>query len=357
MIFLNRLIICSGLFNLSILMTIQLAAQEQGVSNDEKKSAQSIPKVTGRYGIIPEKFEEYEVILEPDKDAAEWWAGAPSVVRDREGLFWLACRMRTADSPRGLRGYEIRILKSSDGIHFSPECSIHREDVPIPGFERPALLIDPETNYFKLYGCGPWQGGPWVIFKFDDVAVAKEFNPASAKPVIQPQEAKNERDIIIREYKDPFIFYANGTYHCYVIGYLRQNERIFHFTSKNGETWHAVGNPNRAVMDLAGWHDFYIRPASVVPLGVGYLFFYEGSSADWYDPVYNIATGIAYTFDLHNLIDLTPDSPLVISNTPGKFHTWRYSHWMWIDGELWVYAEVARENDSNEIRLFRLQVE
>jgi hypothetical protein len=27
---------------------------------------------------------------------------------------------------------------------------------------------------------------------------------------------------------------------------------------------------------------------------------------------------------------------------------------MEVDGELWVYAEVARENDSNEIRLFKL---
>ena len=77
---------------------------------------------------------------------------------------------------------------------------------------------------------------------------------------------------------------------------------------------------------------------------------------DWYDPVYNIATGMAFSFDLHDVIDLTPASPLIVSTTPSeRFHTWRYSHWMHVDDEIWVYAEVARPNDSNEIRLFRLQ--
>ena len=53
--------------------------------------------------------------------------------------------------------------------------------------------------------------------------------------------------------------------------------------------------------------------------------------------------------------DLTPEAPLVVSTTPSEhFHTWRYSHWMWVDDELWAYAEVANPNESHEIRLFRL---
>ncbi len=86
---------------------------------------------------LPTALREYKVIVEPDKNEPEWWAGAPSVVRDRTGTFWLACRMRTADAPRGLRGYEIRILRSDDGVHFMKVLSVRREDVPIPGFERP----------------------------------------------------------------------------------------------------------------------------------------------------------------------------------------------------------------------------
>ncbi len=129
----------------------------------------TLPTTGDSFGDIPAGFREYRVILEPDKNEAEWWAGAPSVTRDKTGTFWLACRMRTADSPRGLRGYEIRILRSSDGIRFEKAGSIRREDVPIPGFEPPALLTDPTTGKFKLYACGPWRGGPWSIIRFDDV--------------------------------------------------------------------------------------------------------------------------------------------------------------------------------------------
>lgn len=113
---------------------------------DNKSWDITIPDQAGsNYGQIPHKLSEYQVILEPDKNEPEWWAGAPSVVRDSEGYFWLACRMRTADAPRGLRGHEIRILQSHDGITFKPVLSIPRDKIPIPGFERPALIIDPVT--------------------------------------------------------------------------------------------------------------------------------------------------------------------------------------------------------------------
>jgi hypothetical protein len=317
--------------------------------------ARSIPVVAGPFGSIATKFTDYKVIVAPDKDEAEWWAGAPSVVRDKNGIFWLACRMRTADAPRGLRGYEIRILRSDDGIHFTTGHRIRREDVPIPGFERPALLIDPQSGRFKLYTCGPWKDGPWSIVKFADAETPTGFDPASARVVIAPLPKSYDRDIIPTEYKDPFILHAEGMYHCYVIGVMRRTERIYHFRSADGEVWEPVGSPYQAIMDLTGWHDFYVRPASVVPIGVGYLFFYEGSNCDWHDPVYNIATGVGFTFDLHRVTDLTPDSPLVISTTPSeRFATWRYSHWMRVDGDLWVYAEVARPNEAHEIRLFRL---
>ena len=339
----------------SLCMTILVLAFNFSARGQEPAWTGPVPEIKGQFGAIPEKFKEYEVILEPDKNEPEWWAGAPSVVRDDAGTFWLASRMRSPEFPRGLRGFEIRILKSQDGIHFEKVASIPREKVPIPGFERPALLIDPKTKKFKLYACGPWQEGPWSIIKFDDADDPTKFIPSTARPVIQPVEKSYPRDITVLGYKDPVIIYAQGQYHCFVTGYIRRNERIYHFTSPDGEKWQPAGERNDSVMDLDGWHDFFVRPASVLPVGVGYLFFYEGSKASWYDPVYNITTGVAFTFDLNKIIDLTPDSPLIKSTTPGHFHTWRYSHWMWVGDELWVYAEVARPNDSNEVRLFRLK--
>jgi len=268
------------------------------------------------YGELPARMVQYDVVLEPDENEPEWWAGAPSVSRDDDGTFWLAARMRTAQSPRGLRGYEIRILRSGDGIDFEQVHAIHRDDVPIPGFERPALLRDPDTGQFKLYACGPWQDGPWAIIKFADADSPEEFDPASAYPVIEAPEKTFERDIVPVEYKDPVIVHLGGKYHAYVTGYLRQNERVYHFISDDGEDWRPAVDTDDPVMDLSGWHDFFVRPASVVPLGVGYLFVYEGSDVTWHDPVYNIGTGLAFTFDLHTMHDLTPDAPLMLSQTP-----------------------------------------
>jgi len=304
---------------------------------------------------VTEQFQKYDVIVTPDKDEAQWWAGAPSVLRDTEGIFWMACRMRTADAPRGLRGYEIRILRSEDGIHFTKVLTISREAVPIPGFERPTLLQDSQTGKYKLYACGPWQNGPWSIIKFDDADHPDQFVPSSAKPVIQPLPKTYERDIRPDGYKDQVIIYAQGAYHCYVIGTMRRTERIYHFTSSDGESWQPVGNHLDSIMNLDGWHDFYVRPASVLPLEFGYLFIYEGSNTAWHDPVYNMGTGVAFTFDLHKIREITTDGPLVISSTPSpRFHTFRYSHWMYVGEELWIYAEAVRPNESHEIRLFRL---
>ena len=316
-----------------------------------------IPEIAEKLRSFSQKFNSYDVILEPDKDAEEYWAGAPTVAVDNDGVFWMACRMRSPEYPRGLRGYEIRILRSDDGINFEKYHSIKREEIPIPGFERPALLIDPKTAAFKLYVCGPWQKGPWSILKFDDVDNLNKIDPKSARPVIQAPAKTYARDVSVTAYKDPVVFYTQGKYHCYVIGYIRRNERIFHFDSDDGENWKAVGNVNQPVMDLNGWHNFFIRPASILPLGVGYLFIYEGSSSQWYDPVYNIASGLGFTFDLDEIIDLTTESPLLLSSTPGDFHTFRYSHWLWVENEIWIYAEVARPNNSHEIRLFRIRMD
>ena len=154
------------------------------VGGAQEAPKHAIPQIAGDLGSIPGKLEEYDVILGPDKDAADWWAGAPSVVRDTRGVFWLACRMRTAEGQRGRRGYEIRILRSDDGRNFRKVHSILREQVPIPVFERPSMLLDPSSGRFKLYGCGPWKEGPWAILKFDDVQDPAAFVPQSARPVI-----------------------------------------------------------------------------------------------------------------------------------------------------------------------------
>jgi hypothetical protein len=300
-------------------------------------------------------FDDYHVVLEPDRDVPEWWAGAPSVCRDANGAFWMACRMREGDSPRGLRGYEIRILRSENGTSFEHVHSIPREQVPIPGFERPAILCSRDTGSFSLFGCGPWDGGPWSILRFDDASDPTRFVPSTCRPVIQPAPPPEDpRANHVTGFKDPFIFVSGGVWHCLTIGVFRA-ERTYHLTSPDGWNW-AMTSPD-PVFDLGGWHSFCTRPAAVLPMAIGHLMVYEGANPAWYDPVYNIATGLAWTADFASFTDLTPDGPILTSTTPGAYMTWRYSHWMWADGALFVYAEVARPNATNEIRAWRLPLQ
>jgi hypothetical protein len=291
-------------------------------------------------------MDDYSVVLEPDENTPEWWAGAPSVLVGADGVFYLAARMREGNSPRGKRGYEIRILNSGDGRAFEPINHIRREDTGLPGFERPALVQDPATRRYHLYGCAD-MGGGWGILKFDDVADPADFVASTAHPVLTPDQHDDEF-AHVAGYKDPFVFWDRGRWHMFVIGY-DQIERAYHFESQDGEQWTRVGlGP---VLENAGWHNYYTRPASVLPLAVGYLLVYEGSSIAWRDPVYNIATGMAYSPDLHHFVDLTPDEPLLKSTTPGQCHTWRYSHWLPVGDQVFVYFEASRPNNTNEIRL------
>ena len=296
---------------------------------------------------IAKACQSYVTILEPDENLPEWWAGAPSVARADDGCFYLAARMREGRSPRGQRGYEIRILKSDDGRDFTPIHHIRREDAGVPVFERPCLVRHPKTGQFRLYGCSGLAHG-WSILMFDDVDDPADFDPKTARVVLRAHYP-DDGFVHVTGYKDPVVFHADGLWHMFVIGTDRV-ERLFHFVSEDGIDWRAL--QDGPVMDNVGWHNYFTRPASVLPLAVGYLVVYEGSNVLWRDPVYNIATGLAYSPDLKTFYDLTPDEPLLKSSTPGDYHTWRYSHWMTVDDAIYAYAEVARPNSTNEVRLF-----
>lgn len=292
------------------------------------------------------RMAEYRVVLEPDYDIPEWWAGAPSVTICADGLFYLAVRMRHGDSPKGQRGYETRILRSKDGLRFEPIHRLTREAAGIGGFERPALVRDPFSGRYKLYTCAGLERG-WAILKFDDADHPSRFDPASLRPVLCAEYPDDGTDHI-HGYKDPFLYHDGRLWHLFVIGCDRV-ERPYRFVSEDGEQWRPA--QPRPLLDNSGWHNFYTRPACLLPMAVGYLLVYEGSNLGWYDPVYNIATGLAYTPDLKTYHDLTPREPLFTSTTPGPYHTWRYSHWLRVDKRIFVYFEAARPNKTNELRL------
>ena len=298
---------------------------------------------------LSKTFDNYSVVLRPDRHAPGWWAGAPSVVRAADGTFYLVARMRGTDNPPGQRGYELRILKSRDGIRFEPIHAIRREDAGVRGFERAALVVDPVTKRFRLYACATTDTMSWHILVFDEAASPEELSAHTARPVLEPPPSWGLG--IEPGYKDPLVLWAEGRWHLYVIA-IDRIERVYHFTSADGHAWE--GDPANPVLDVGGWHNYHTRPASVSRVDNGYLFIYEGSNAQWHDPNYNIATGLAFTRDMTRIVDLTREAPWIVSSTPGRYLTWRYSHWLQVKDEWYVYAECACPDDTNELRLFRI---
>lgn len=295
---------------------------------------------------IVQQLQSYTVVLEPDENTPEWWAGAPSVCLAKDGKFYLAARMREGNSPRGRRGYEVRILESDDGKSFTPIHHIRREEAKVPGFERPALVMVPSTGLFRLYGCAPLEDR-WSIIRWDDVDHPSKIDASTARRVLA-MDYPDDGFARVDQFKDPFIFHHDGRWHMFVIGFDFV-ERIHHFISEDGDCWEPA-QPS-LVMENDHWHNFFMRPACVIPMAVGFLLVYEGSDVSWRDPVYNIATGLAYTPDLKTYYDLTPDGPLLTSTTPGDYRTWRYSHWLPVGDTLYVYFEATRPNNTNEIRM------
>lgn len=301
--------------------------------------------------------------MKPDKLELGWWAGAPTICKLDDHTFLLAVRMREAVSPRGRRGYEIRILKSEDGIHFETIHQIKREDANVPVFERPALIKAPDNNLW-LFGCSEIDG-LWGIWYLDPAVDATQLDPKTLKRIELPlpkhfeytadekKQDSTHHSAFNIQFKDPFIFIdESGVRHMFVIAFDRI-ERIYHYKSKNSLQWE-ICEPC-PVMENSGWHNFFTRPSCVLPLSVGYLFVYEGSNIFWHDPVYNIATGLAYSPDLVSFTDLTPSSPLIQSSTPSEYRTWRYSHWIHHNNAIYVYFEAANSDGTNETRVSIIQ--
>ncbi len=310
---------------------------------------------------IVEALSDFNTIVEPEKNEANWWAGAPSIAFNKDSHeFWLAVRMRTGDGARGSRGYEIRIYKGTDGLNFDLVKKIHRKDMDLQVFERPALVITPNGK-FRLYGCTSFLG-QWVIWKLDDVDDPVEFNPESMEVVLHPPISEGP-SAALKGYKDPFVIRYKGKWHMTVNGEAHKSAaRPYHFVSKNGSDWmpwpgDMLNAKPAFFFEATNWHNWVTRPACFVPLKVGMLLIYEGAHLNWYDPVYNLATGMAYSPDLTHWYDLTPDEPLLVSTTPGSFHTWRYSHWIPIEGEMYVYWEGARPNDTFATRVAKFSLD
>ena len=287
-------------------------------------------------------FENYHVVTSPPRHEFHCWAGAPDAVYDPAAdRFYIVYRVREPER----RGFEARIDESADGINFTTVKTFSASEFYCPSIERSAILKDPKTGLFKLYLAVDHR--PWRILKLDDVSDVRDFNSATARPVLEAAPDAPDNGHV----KDPFIFVApDGLYRMYYIGHGGNREETYLATSRDGETWER--SDKNPIMKNCGWHDFFTRPACLLPLDDGYAFYYEGSGDKWFDKIFNVQTGVGFTTDLETIEDRSPEGPALMTSTPGgRLGTLRYLSCVEAKGKVFAYYEAARPDDSHELRV------
>lgn len=304
--------------------------------------------------LIP-KVSNYKTIVKSKKSRENYWVGAPSVVKDFGKNIWLTYRVREPKE----RGTEVRICKSKDGYHFETVKVIKKEEVNAKSLERSSLIQDPRSGMFKLflspdpnYDVADPQALGWHIVKLEDVSHPQEFDPESAKVVISPSGVGTESGPV----KDPYVINIGWKYYMFYTAKDGGGEQAHLATSIDGDNWSKKVDLN-PVISRGGWHNFHTRAACVLPVNNGLVIYYEGTNRQWYQPMYNVLTGVATSLDLKEFTDVTPDEPLLSSPTKSSdklthgYQTLRYMDYVQLKNKLLFYYEAACEDGSFELRV------
>ncbi|WP_158055595.1 glycoside hydrolase family protein [Halorussus halophilus] len=293
-----------------------------------------------------------ETILEPQETGEGNWVGAPCVHRHDETTY-LAVRLR--DPKR--RGYAVRIYERPTPGTLNQRHELTADDLGVVSVERPALTTNPRTGQLQLYLPVDRGSNDWVIRKFADTDHPEEFDPATAHDVLRPRPGESDAATV----KDPYVLTVGGRYYMYYAGNDGQSEQAHLATSVDGETWERV--KRGPVLSRAYWHDYHTRISCAVPAPDApvWLVFYEGSGMVDANRTWNIRTGIAVSPDLKRVTDTSPDGPRYAAPTAdadtglGTFGTFRYVDVLRKGSEWEVFAEVAREDGSFDLRRMTVQ--
>lgn len=304
---------------------------------------------------------DYEVIRSAPKKKENYWVGAPSIFQDRSNTIWLTYRIRSPEE----RGEEMRIARSGDGYDFEDIKTIHKKDLGAKSLERSSLLEDPRTGNFKLYlspdpdyyAADPQALG-WHIVKLEDVLDPANFDPSTAKVVLSPEGVGSESGPV----KDPYVINLGWKFYMFYTAKDGGGERPHLATSIDGENWSKQKKMN-PLLKRGGWHDFHTRVACVLPKEQGFIVYYEGANRRWYQPMYNIQTGIATSLDLKEYTDVSPDEPILKSPATSEpnpesrvdYRTLRYMDYALKKNKILFYYEAVNQKGAFDLRVTEME--
>jgi hypothetical protein len=304
-----------------------------------------------------------ERVIAPPGEGPGYWAGAPSVLFDREdGYFYLYYRLRV---PRELgRGIECRIARSRDGSAFETIWSARKQEFPTDSMERAALFKSPQGRWRLYLSYVDPADNRWRI----DVTEAADpagFDVRSRQPVLTADDAQCEG------VKDPYVILVGGQYRMYVSYATRPAQAYtaqeLHGTADIFNTGKTTSNTGLALSEdglhfrwvgdvfapRAGrpvWDAYAARITSLLYVPPVFLAFYDGSASVAEN--YEEKLGLAVSLDLTRFERVTESGPLLRS--PHGSGSIRYVDVINVDGTLHYYYEYALPDASHELRHSRV---
>ena len=305
------------------------------------------------------------VVKAPEQAGPGYWAGAPAVLYEpRTRRFLMTYRERR---PRGVapeRGWRCALAESTDGVHFADVWEVRKEELATPSMERFCLVpehreghrqyslyisyVDPSDNRWRIDALGA--GDP------------ADFDIGSARQVLTADRTGTEgvKDpCVLRTGPVTYLFASFAAARPFGPG---ERERA-HGTGdiyNTGITTHPTGTAvsldgahfswRGAALEVGGgWDRYQARLTCVLPLGPGYLGFYDGSASAKEN--YEERCGVAVSPDLRQWERLSPDRPWI--SGPHASGSARYFDAVAVDDEWWIYYELTRPDGAHDLRLYR----
>jgi hypothetical protein len=296
------------------------------------------------FGFVPAFDPEDGVtVLEPAAPGPGNWVGCPSVLYDpaRESVLLTYRRRRPRGEPDD-RGYRCAVAESSDGVHFRDVWTIDRSEVGSTSLERFNLHRDPDGRYLLYLSYEHPEDGRWRIEVIEDTR-PDGFDPARRATVLTPAATGTAA------VKDPYVVRAGPAYLMLVSTFLTDAgpAPTYLATSLDGLSFRWEGE----LLGVGtGWDRYQARLSSVLATDAGFVGFYDGAAGPEEDTEERL--GVAVSADLRRWERLTVDAPWAVS--PYATGSLRYVDALPLEGEWWLYYEVARADGSHELRLNRV---
>ncbi len=278
------------------------------------------------------------VAVEAPGEGPGYWAGAPSVALDRDGIYWLAYRLRR---PIGVgRGYANVVARSTDGERFQTVLVLERDDFGCDSLERPALVVRNDGGWRLYVSCATPGTKHWRVDALD-AEDPSQFVPGSARTVLPGNASVGV--------KDPVVKLIDGHWHlwlcCHPLDRPDDTDRMTtHYgTSADGLAWTMHGE---ALAGTPGrWDQRGARVADIVHDGREWRAYYDGRA----DKAANAEehTGLAAGDSPGRLVA----GPERFGSGDGRHGSLRYVSALALpDGGTRLYYETSRRDGAHDLR-------